>query len=321
MERSVEKVEPLLVVEHFSVQYQRMDRPAVDDVSLSLNPGQVLGVVGESGCGKTTLIKGILGFFPHCVAGVAGSVRLEGKELLGLPDKERRNLLGTSMDVIAQDSGTSLNPMKRIGKQFSQILGEKLGLSYQSSMIYARELLARVNCPKELLNRFPFQLSGGQRQRVLIALAFALRPKLLLADEPTSALDVTVQGQVLRELELLRRDCKSAILLISHNLGAVSRIADQVAVMYQGQVVEYGETHQVMDTPSHPYTKGLIACVPSLSLPKSQRLYNIPQGGKEWEGGCRFASRCPERIPDCQRQAPQLRPGKKGGLVACHCCG
>ena len=311
-------MQEILKIEGLTVTYRRMARPAVDGVDLTLAPGEVLGVVGESGCGKSTLAKALMGILPGCGSVTAGSAFFEQQDLLQLSAKERRKLQGTGMGIIIQDSISSLNPIRRVRDQAAELLRQKRGMDRPEAEERMAELLSRVHCPADTMNKYPFQLSGGQRQRVVIALSFALCPKLLLADEPTTALDVTVQAQVLAELEALRREYGTAVLLISHNLGVVSQIADKVAVMYRGQVVEYGSCEAVLSHPGHPYTKGLLASLPTLALDKNTRLEGIPeQTAAPAPEGCCFYHRCPRRCEDCRKARPPLIPNEQGVLVSC----
>lgn len=311
-------MQEILTIQNLTVCYRHMDRPAVDGVNLSLAPGEVLGVVGESGCGKSTLAKALMGILPSCGSVAGGTALFEEQNLLQLSAKERRSVQGTGMGIIIQDSISSLNPLRRVRDQAAELLRHKRGMSRPEAEQRMAELLSRVHCPADTMDKYPFQLSGGQRQRVVIALSFALRPKLLLADEPTTALDVTVQAQVLAEMQELRREYGTAVLLISHNLGVVSQIADKVAVMYRGQVVEYGRCADVLRRPGHPYTKGLLASLPSLALDKNTRLSGIPeQTAQPAPEGCCFYHRCPDRCEGCRSNRPPLKPNQQGVLVSC----
>lgn len=308
----------LLTVNQLTVRYKSMHDPSVDCVSLNVREGQVLGVVGESGCGKTTLARAIIGVLPTAGDIETGKVHFLGKSL---PDMDKRSLKamqGCDIGMITQQSLSSLNPVRKIGTQFVRLLGEKLRLCKVDSIKVASDFLRRVSCPEDILNRYPFQLSGGQRQRVLIAMAFALRPKLLIADEPTTALDVSVQAQVLDEIMRLRDDYGTAIVLISHNLGIVSQICDDIAVMYKGIIVEYGKTKTVLTNPSHSYTKGLIGSIPHLNIDRSKRLYSIPDTPALSDCcGCNFAPRCSSSDDKCFTTRPSLRANEKGVLAAC----
>jgi len=308
----------LLSVDNLTIRYKPMDKPTVDTVSFDICKGQVLGVVGESGCGKTTLARTIMGALPSAGVVEAGNAYFCEENLLDMDKRSKRAMQGCNIGMITQQSLSSLNPVRKIGAQFVRLLGEKLGLCRSDSIKAASDFLRRVSCPEDILNRYPFQLSGGQRQRVLIAMAFALKPKLLIADEPTTALDVSVQAQVLEEIMRLKNDYGTAIMLISHNFGIVSQICDDIAVMYRGVIVEYGNTKTVLSEPSHSYTKGLIGSIPHLDIDRNKRLYSIPEHLASHDCcGCTFAPRCTSCDDKCTSVRPSLLPNKKGVLAAC----
>ena len=307
----------LLEVDGLTIRYKATQASSVDSVSLSINEGQVLGLVGESGCGKTTLAKAILGVLSTSALIESGSVIFQGQNLLNSDKKSLKMIQGTGIGMITQESLSSLNPVLKVGTQFTRLIGEKMGLTKYDALKRAGDYLQKVKCPSDILDRYPFQLSGGQRQRVQIAMAFALSPKLLIADEPTTALDVSIQAQVLSEIMRLRSEQKTAILLISHNLGVVSQICDDMAVMYRGQLVEQGRTKTVLRDPSHAYTKGLIGSVPHLDLDRGKRLFSIPEVPEDPGAGCRFAPLCSLRCRQCFILRPDLMVNEKGVLAAC----
>ena len=310
----------LLEVNNLSVSFERMEKPAVDNVSFNISKNRILGIVGESGCGKSTLAKAIIGMIPKCGKVNGGNILYDGQDIVNISNKNKRNILGKEIGIIIQESLSSLNPVKTIGNQFIQILTERLGISKEEALEKTKIYLEKVNCNKEVISKFPFQLSGGQRQRVIIAMAFALKPKLLIADEPTTALDVTLQAQVLSEMLSLKNENESGIILISHNLGVISQVCDDVIVMYKGKIVEYGECDKIINSPSHPYTIGLIKSIPRIELSGNERLFNIPDTDTIYKDGCAFASRCFKADKQCLNKSPELNMNSNGVFVACaHC--
>lgn len=310
----------LLEVNNLSVSFERMERPAVDNISFNISKNRILGIVGESGCGKSTLAKAIIGMIPKCGRVNDGNILYNGQDIINISNRDKRNILGKEIGIIIQESLSSLNPVKTIGNQFIQILTERLDISKEEALEKAGVYLEKVNCNKEIIHKFPFQLSGGQRQRVIIAMAFALKPKLLIADEPTTALDVTLQAQVLSEMLSLKNENESGIILISHNLGVISQVCDDVIVMYKGKIVEYGECDKIINSSSHPYTIGLIKSIPRIELSDNERLFNIPDTDTIYNDGCVFASRCFKADKKCLNKSPELNRNNNGVLVACLNC-
>ncbi|MGL5820144.1 MAG: ABC transporter ATP-binding protein [Sarcina sp.] len=249
----------------------------LNDINFSINKGEVLGIVGESGSGKSTLAKSIINMLSKDAIIKAGSIKFANKEILEINKKELQKFQGNLIGFIFQDSMNSLNPIRKIKKQFIEILKEKKNLSSEQAENVAKDALISTNLVnvEEVMNKFPFQLSGGQKQRIVIAMACALEPQLLIADEPTTALDVTVQAQILRELNSLRLKNNTSIILVSHNLGVISQICDTIAVMYNGKIIEYGKVEDVLKNPKNNYTKGLVNSIPTLDIDKSKRLYSI----------------------------------------------
>ena len=302
---------------------------AVDGVSLSIEAGEVLAVVGESGCGKSVTAFSILGLVPNPPGRiVGGSIRFEGRELVGLPPRDMRALRGDRIGMVFQEPMTSLNPALTVGEQIGEVLVQHRGMTRRQAAARAAELLdlVRVPDPRRRVADYPHRLSGGMRQRVMIAMAIACEPRLLIADEPTTALDVTVQAQVLDLLLSIRQRFGMAILLITHDLGVVAETADRVAVMYAGRKIEEGATAALFAAPQHPYTRGLLAASPEIEpgdtlVGRSRgRLAEIPgmvPALDDMPPGCRFAPRCPEVMPGCNAASPALL-ARKGGLVACY---
>jgi oligopeptide/dipeptide ABC transporter ATP-binding protein len=275
-------------------------------VSLTLSPGETLGLVGESGCGKTVTAMSILRLLPEPPAEIAGEIVFAGEDLLRLPEARLRDVRGDRIAMVFQEPMTALNPVFTIGEQVAEVLQQHRGLSHRKALEEAARVLARVGLPdpSRRLAQYPHQLSGGLRQRVLIAMALACDPELLIADEPTTALDVTIQAQILALLQSLKDELGLAVLFITHNLGIVAQTADRVAVMYAGLIVEEAATHEIFKHPSHPYTKGLLTSVPRLDFhhPPGAVLSTIAgQVPNLYEppAGCLFQERCPERLPRC----------------------
>ena len=296
----------LLEVRDLCVSLGKSD--VVRSVSLTMAPGEILGIAGESGCGKSTLLSAILGLLPAPDWRVRGHILFEGRDLSSLPREEMRRLRGERLAAVFQNPGESLNPTRRIETQFDEALRAHRTLSRQQAREIALDALARVHLDNggQLLRAYPFQLSGGMNQRVAIALAMALKPALLLADEPTSALDVTVQAGVIRELLGMRDRYGTAVLLVTHNLGLLGRIADRVAVLYAGRVVEYGEKRKILDAPAHPYTRALLAALPSFSGQLPKGIPGTPPPLENRGRGCGFASRCPLAGQRCFAEEPAL---------------
>jgi peptide/nickel transport system ATP-binding protein len=315
----------LLDVRDLTVVFQRKgQRPftAVDGVSFDVEPGQTVGLVGESGCGKSVTSLAIMGLLPTRGARVGGSVDFEGTDLLTLSAADMRRRRGRDLGMVFQDPLSSLNPVVSIGVQVSEVLERHRGLSRKKAMVEAAELLDKVGIPdpRRRLSEYPHQLSGGMRQRALIAMALACRPRLLIADEPTTALDVTIQAQILALLAELVRDTGTALILITHDLGVVAGLCDQVNVLYAGRVVERAERHELFAGPRHPYTNGLLASIPRLSAGRGERLLPIRGSVNDnipWTNGCAFAPRCPNELDVCRAVTPVMEE-REGRLLRCH---
>ncbi|WP_320170064.1 ABC transporter ATP-binding protein [Maridesulfovibrio sp.] len=283
---------------------------AVDNASIELGQGETLAVVGESGCGKTVLSLSIMGLVPDPPGRITGGqVLYRGRDLVQLPEKELQKIRGNSLSMIFQEPMTSLNPVFRIGDQISETLRLHQGVSAHEAEEAAVDALKLVGIPnpQKRINSFPHELSGGMRQRVMIAMALVCSPEILIADEPTTALDVTIQAQILRLLNDLRNRMNGSLMLITHDLGVVARVASRVAVMYAGQIVESAGLNDLFKDPLHPYTRGLLASVPRLGsreeltpIPGNvPALTNLPKG-------CRFHPRCAHAFDLCREQEPQL---------------
>ena len=314
---------PLLEVRDLCVRFATAEGevPAVSDLSLTLDAGGTLGVVGESGAGKSQAALALLGLLPRN-ARIGGSVRFEGRELLRMKEREWRAFRGNRIAMVFQDPMTSLNPYLRVETQIGEVLERHRGCTRREAQREAQRLLDAVQLPDaaQRLRSYPHELSGGQRQRVLIAMALACRPALLVADEPTTALDVTVQAQILKLFAELRRDFGVALLLISHDVGVISEICDQVLVMYAGRCVESGPGDRVLGAPAHPYTQGLLRSRPSLDGVQG-RLHAMPGHAADLVQrvpGCAFAPRCAVALDACQAARPQSIALDARHFAACH---
>jgi oligopeptide/dipeptide ABC transporter ATP-binding protein len=294
---------------------------AVDGVSFSVQAGETLGLVGESGSGKSMVALSLLRLIPEPGRIVGGQVLFEGVDLLALPEREMRDYRGKRLSMILQDPLSSLNPVLTVGSQVGEPLVIHQGLRGGALRDRVVGLLrsVRIPAPAERLKDYPHQFSGGMRQRLGGAIALACEPKLLIADEPTTSLDVTVQLQYLRLLRDLQRDEGLAILFVTHDFGIVARMCDRVAVMYAGRVVEMGDVRVILKEPRHPYTRALVASVPKLGAPKSQRLVSIkgqPPSPLRRPPGCPFSDRCPERFAKCDEEPPVVQIGA-GHTTSC----
>jgi len=293
---------------------------AVDDVSLSIDPGETVCLVGESGCGKSVTALSIARLVPAPPARyVGGDILLEGRDTLTMAPAELRAIRGGVVSYVFQEPGASLNPVIPVGRQIKESLQLHRPDRATDAEVVRLLRLVRIPAPESRLKDYPFQLSGGMQQRVMIAMALASEPKLLVADEPTTALDVTIQAQILELLRDLRRQFRMAILLITHNLGIVGDLADRVAVMYAGQIVELAPARELLQRPLHPYTRALMASVPKLSG-GAKRLSSIPGSVPrfgDFPPGCRFAPRCSSARPECAKSVPDLAEVEPKRWVRC----
>ena len=310
--------EPLIRLDNLRVAFDGV--PALHGVSLDVHAGEAVGLVGESGCGKSVTWLAALGLLPGR-AQVAGSVRLHGQELLGAPPHVLDGVRGGRVAMIFQDPASALNPVRSIGHQINEALRLHRGLHGAAGRAEVLRLLDQVGIPDPARRRdaYPHELSGGQNQRVMIAMALAGRPELLVADEPTTALDATIQAGILDLLRRLRAETGMALVLISHDLGVVAETCERVCVMYAGRIIEQAPADALFDLPLHPYTAGLLDALPDLSGPR-RRLAAIPGAVPEpWNlpPGCAFAPRCPRAIPACDAAPPALRPLGRDRLAAC----
>jgi dipeptide transport system ATP-binding protein len=313
----------LLEIENLSVEFPSQNgiMHAVDGISLSLEEGEVLGIVGESGSGKSVTMMALMGLVAYPGRVKADKLRFAGHDLLKLSQGERNKLIGKDVAMIFQEPTTSLNPCFTVGFQITETLRLHLGMDKKAATRKAIELLEQVgiNSPESRLKAYPHQLSGGMNQRVMIAMAIACNPRLLIADEPTTALDVTIQAQILDLLRSLQKERGMALVLITHNMGVVSEMAQRIAVMYAGQIMEEQSASALFNTPQHPYTEALLSALPERS-DGSARLATIPgmvPGLYDRPAGCLFAPRCSYATEHSRNERPLLRAWKDG-MVRCH---
>jgi peptide/nickel transport system ATP-binding protein len=315
---------PVLEIEELRVSFHGDDgrtTRAVDGVDLTVRRGQTLGLVGESGCGKSVTALAVMGLLPKDAAAVSGRIRFEHSDLLHLPDRAMRDLRGDRLAMIFQEPMTSLNPVYPVGEQIAEVLVRHRGLSRQQARARAIELMrvVKIPSPERCVDDYPHRLSGGMRQRVMIALALACEPTLLIADEPTTALDVTIQAQILDLMRDLKASTGAAIILITHDLGVVAEVCDEVAVMYAGEIVERAPVDVLFANPQHPYTIGLLGSIPRLDR-AAQELATIDGMVPNMTAlppGCRFAPRCPFVHDTCRQARPPIVPVGSSHLSRC----
>jgi oligopeptide transport system ATP-binding protein len=314
---------PILSIEHLSISFSHraVSIVAVERVSLAIAPAECLGIVGESGAGKTQVFMAVMGLLAG-TAQVSGSVRFEGNELLAADAQALNRVRGSKLTMVFQDPMTSLTPHLAIGTQLAEVMVSHLGMRWTDARSCAGRMLERVQVPepKRRLRQYPHELSGGMRQRVMIAMSLLCNPSLLIADEPTTALDVTIQAQIIELLRAVRGEFGMGLVLISHDLAVVAGLADRILVMYAGSVVENAVAEELFRHPHHPYTAELLKCIPSMSGARLARLPTLagqpPRAGEVLEA-CRFAPRCPRAADRCRIERPQLQ-GTSSSQVACH---
>jgi oligopeptide/dipeptide ABC transporter ATP-binding protein len=316
---------PLLTVRDLAVGFtsERGVARAVDGVSFEVHAGRTLGIVGESGCGKSVTAYSIMRLLPqpHGVI-LQGSIEFRGLDLVQASEAQLRQIRGGRIGMVFQEPLSALNPVHKIGRQLTEIICLHTKVSQGEAMVRAVELLRHVGIPSPevRVSEYPHQLSGGMRQRVVIAIALACHPSLLIADEPTTALDVTIQAQILELMLKLQSEMGMAIVLITHDLGVIAETCDEVVVMYAGQVAERGPVDQIFSRPTHPYTRGLLASIPRLSTPHKSHLPTIEGTVPSLDAmpaGCRFQNRCPYAQPRCADGRPPLETVEPGHQVAC----
>jgi oligopeptide/dipeptide ABC transporter ATP-binding protein len=321
------KNNPLLNIRNLKTYFQVRGGvlKAVDDVSLTIEQGETLGLVGESGCGKSVTASSIMGLIPMPPGFIAGGeIVFEGEDLLKAPESRMRKIRGSKISMIFQEPMTSLNPVFTVGDQVAEVIAlhEKLSGKEIRERVIESFRLVRIPAPESRINDYPHQMSGGMRQRVMIAMALACHPKLMIADEPTTALDVTIQAQILELMDNLKNETGASILFITHDLGVIAEMAQKVAVMYAGKVMEAADAETLFSEPRHPYTVGLMRSIPVVGLDKKQRrlstipgsvpsLFSLPQG-------CLFHERCAEGRNECGLVEPPMIDLGKGHIVCCH---
>ena len=296
---------------------------AVDGVSFAVEQGQTLGLVGESGCGKSVTALSVMGLIEYPGKNSGGHILFEGHDLVGLDHEDMRKLRGKEVAMVFQEPMTSLNPVYTVGDQIAEMARLHLNMDSKRAWKHAVEMLStvRIASPDKRVHDYPHHMSGGMRQRVMIAMALACTPKLLIADEPTTALDVTIQAQILDLLRDLQKEFRMSIIMITHDLGVVAEICENVVVMYAGKVVEEAPVRGIFNHPQHPYTEGLLRSIPKLGMTSAAKLAVIRgtvPSAVNWPPGCRFAPRCGHRFEKCDQDPPLFDVG--GQTAACWLC-
>ena len=315
----------LLRIEDLTIHFptEEGDVRAVNGVSLSVEAGQTLGLVGETGAGKTTTALGILRLVPEPGQVESGSIIYKDRDIMTLSEKEVQDIRGNEISMIFQDPMTALNPVMTVGDQVAEVILRHQNCTKVEAQQRMIDILGKVGIGPDRASDYPHQFSGGMKQRVVIAIALACNPKLLLADEPTTALDVTIQAQVMRMINDLKREFNTSMILITHDLGIVAESCDQVAIMYAGEIVEYGSLEDIFDHTAHPYTKGLFNSIPSLDkdTERLQPIQGLMPDPANLPEGCKFHPRCPYAVEACAQQHPGMTELTPGHLCRCLRCG
>ncbi len=300
----------LLNIIDLSIHYLTEDGDvrAVNNIDLELDAGETLGLVGETGAGKTTTALGIMRLVPNPPGEItSGKIEFEGRDLMEIPEEEMRMIRGNKISMIFQDPMTSLNPVMTVGEQIAEVIEIHQNIGSKEAMLKSGEMLEMVGIPAARANDYPHQFSGGMKQRVVIAISLACNPQLLIADEPTTALDVTIQAQVLDLMRNLKKEFNTAMMLITHDLGVVAEVCDKVAIMYAGEIVEYAPIQQLFENPAHPYTHGLFGSIPNLDddVKRLTPITGLMPDPTDLPTGCSFHPRCPHAKPICAQQSPK----------------
>lgn len=314
--------ENLLKIDNLNINFITVDGTvkAVNGVDLELAKGETLGLVGETGAGKTTTALGIMRLIPSPPGKILdGTVEFEGKNLLGLSEDEMRKIRGNKISMIFQDPMTSLNPVETVGDQIAEVISIHNDITKEEANKRAAQMLELVGIPAARLNEYPHQFSGGMKQRVVIAIALACNPQLLIADEPTTALDVTIQAQVLDMMNKLKKDLGTSMILITHDLGVVAQVCDKVAIMYGGEIVESGTLEHIFEDTKHPYTMGLFGSIPNLEddVDRLSPIKGLMPDPTNLPAGCKFHPRCPYAQPICSQNIPAKTATGDGHTVKC----
>ena len=314
--------EKLLKISNLSIHYITEDGTvvAVKDMNLEVAEGETLGLVGETGAGKTTTALGIMRLVPDPPGEIVnGKIIFQGKNLLDVKTEEMRKIRGNKISMIFQDPMTSLNPVITVGEQIAEVIILHQDVNAREALRRAAEMLEKVGIPQERQKEYPHQFSGGMRQRVVIDIALACNPKLLIADEPTTALDVTIQAQVLTLMNNLKKELRTSMIMITHDLGVVAEVCDKVAIMYSGNVIEYTDKETLFTEPRHPYTLGLFGSIPNIEddEEKLSQIKGLMPDPTDIPTGCAFHPRCPKVFKDCSERMPKYTEVAKGHFVKC----
>lgn len=317
-------MEHLLQVDDLTIAFAEENKQTVvvDKVNFSVKPGEVLCIVGESGCGKSVTALSLLGLLSPSARVINGSIIYEGQDLLKMSEKELDRIRGSEVTMVFQDVMNSLNPVLTIGNQLTEVIRIHMGYDRKRAHEYAIEMISKVGLSdaKAIMKKYPHMLSGGMQQRVMIAMALACKPKLIIADEPTTALDVTIQLQIMKLLVELQKEFHMSIVLITHDIGLVAELADRVIIMYAGQFMEETSVYRLFEHPAHPYTKALLESVPCIYDDPNKKLSSIPgtvPDNYQDIDGCRFYGRCPYAVPEC-RETQFYSEFTNAHLVRCH---